>query len=225
MDEREATLPTRIACLPGVADHVKAGPPSAPDKRVPWIEQWEGHSVRVRTALKMLAVMAEWTTTNALRGVPRNPRSHDLLNVAYWAWKQSTTPEAQRLRPHWFVDLSQGVQTRPWGENMPALCTNSHMYSLETDNTLDTNDLCKVVGTTPPTRDLLSECQTLDLLGESVSGPVIMSILLAALYDPVGPWWASSSTSTPIANAQPPEPPPDDGAAYEIGRLGFGRER
>ncbi len=83
-------------------------------------EEWRTHSALMRDAAGWSASYAPWTGQAGivLRGVPRHDRKLDVIDMA-WAHRiakcraQGVTDEDAKV--NFYVDISQAVQRRPWG--------------------------------------------------------------------------------------------------------------
>ena len=89
----------------------------AEDKRK--FAKWKGHSTDVRNALKIASQWSPWTDAGCkrrLRRVPQTARALDLLNVAWGARLMANQGMLEAdLVLGFYVDLSQGIERRPWG--------------------------------------------------------------------------------------------------------------
>ncbi len=88
--------------------------------------------------MEMATEATPWTETARLVGVPTSPRMTDLLQVAYFAWLKQTTDPSKK--PEWCVDISQGVERKPWSEVPRTFGQTSLEYSFSLDRVLDGED-------------------------------------------------------------------------------------
>jgi hypothetical protein len=103
--------------------------------------KWQTDTVGVRASLDMPEDFAPWTPTARLVGCPQTPRHADIIDVAYFAWLKEQDPnEALSKRPRFVVDISQGVERRPWGDEPHTQTQRSLSYTFALDRVMDAED-------------------------------------------------------------------------------------
>ena len=109
---------------------------------------WKQTSCDTRDQLQMPWDLHPWVDVATLAGVPRQLRSRDSIELAWWSWytgKSTTAAEKKRYTqgcfPEWFVDITQnagGTSSR----DVPCLLQGSQVYSFELDKMLSTEETC-----------------------------------------------------------------------------------
>jgi len=103
-------------------------------------EEWQSHSIAVRSSIGMPPGHVVWTDTARLLGLPPNSdRYKDLIQVAYYNWKRHQGVAVVH-KPKLCVDLSQGIQRRPWSQAPRTLGQTSLVYVFALDRVLDGED-------------------------------------------------------------------------------------
>ena len=99
---------------------------------------WQARSNVMRTQVKCPQGSRPWTSRARLRGLPPRARVVDLVDVAY-ASRLASKPPGTRvadLTKNFFVDVSQGVERKPWRDGLMTIRKNTVAYSYERDCTL-----------------------------------------------------------------------------------------
>ncbi len=104
-------------------------------------DNWQANSVGIRTMLGMPPDSSPWTSKARLIGVPSWPRQIDCIDVAYWAWLKTVATEHVPTEPDFCVDVSQGVERKPWGPTPHMLGQGSQTYVFSLDRVLDGEDV------------------------------------------------------------------------------------
>ena len=93
-----------------------------------------------------------WTGNHELAGVAKKPRHLDVIQVAWFAWWAQYRNKPGGIRkmddvPEWFVDYSQNVDRKPWGDAPTTMTVRSSVYSFSKDRRLDAEDraCCSIV--------------------------------------------------------------------------------
>lgn len=108
--------------------------------------EWQKRSLIIRGELDMLPAWHPWTTSPCVNcfGLGACPREHDIVNVAWWDWKRrfGTYIPQDQMAPNreWFVDVSQAIERRPWGETIHTKTKTSKVYSFSLDRVLTVED-------------------------------------------------------------------------------------
>ena len=96
------------------------------EKKLP---KWQGHSTNVRRSFKFRRDWMPWSDRSDIDmlGVSKQGRVQDLINVG-WAVKlsKSTGQEDKVLRKGYFIDLSQSIDRKPWGD-VGVFCGGSNL--------------------------------------------------------------------------------------------------
>ncbi len=109
---------------------------------------WREKSAKVRHGLNMPKDSHPWVGTHKLTGVPLSARQIDLVEVAWWAWKEQTRHDVGfkvSQVPRWFVDVSQSIERMPWGIRPGTVTQWSRIYAFHLDKVLDGEDGCSAV--------------------------------------------------------------------------------
>lgn len=94
----------------------------------------------MRYTLNMPADSMPWTSGHALSGIRnKGDRVTDLIQVAFWAYKIQH-PGQSCSSPVWYVDVSQGVERKPWGPRPDCFLQQSQVYGFHLDRVLDYQD-------------------------------------------------------------------------------------
>ena len=95
--------------------------------------KWKENSRKLRETFEMSRAWCPWTNASLaplLRLVPMTPRVHELINIAWGARLSGNNPKqpltSAQLRKDFFVDISQDVLRRPWGEGVSTVTRGIH---------------------------------------------------------------------------------------------------
>ncbi len=104
-------------------------------------QNWQSHSIAVRSSLGMPPDLQGWTTSAKLTNLPNNPRARDVIDVAYFAYRKQLPPSSKTpASPRFVVDASQAVERRPWGPSPKTLTQDGLVYAFGLDRVLDGED-------------------------------------------------------------------------------------
>jgi hypothetical protein len=104
-------------------------------------DNWQDHTLAIRDSLGMPHDYKPWTSHARLLGCPDSARCRDIIDVGYFAYQktlQSSMPTPKEIR--WVVDISQGVERKPWSHEPATLFQGSQLYSYSLDRVLDGED-------------------------------------------------------------------------------------
>jgi hypothetical protein len=164
------------------------------------IDRWRCHSNELRTKLGVSATFQPWTSQlRELVGVPRHlPRILDLLDIAWIVAlknNQKLPPDTRmtesQLKVGYFVDISQGVNRKPWYRDyLPTLTQSTVLYSFEFDFVLAGRTHLHLQGFPADIQVAgLSNEQCRLLAGEAWSLPGMAPAFYAYFLASQGPWW------------------------------------
>ncbi len=108
-------------------------------KQESW-DNWNSHSTDVRDTLQMAPDLTPWTPTAKLDGVPGGLRFTDAIQIAYYAWLKTVKTAKVPKSPAWCIDISQGIERRPWSVTPRTLAKGSLCYVFALDRVLDGED-------------------------------------------------------------------------------------
>ena len=125
----------------------------------------------------------------SLHGVPNVPRQRDLLNIAWQSRviARPSTPIDISKHNVW-VDLSQSVLRRPWGDRLRAFRSRSHIYSYEQDRCLSGTDQLRVNGYPHRYLEGISQVDQLQLSEFATSVPMVCPTQIVLWCNPYGDW-------------------------------------
>ena len=158
-----------------------------------WDSCWKSHSSRIRADLSAPRESAEWTSKKKpkrLVGVTACPRQFDLLDVAF----EARLREANRLRlPRrdildFWVDLSQSVARRPWGNKSRPFKSRAQIYSYEAGRCIDGIDSMRLLGWPRAYLKGLTAGDLLALAGDGSSLSVAALVECVMVSNPFGDW-------------------------------------
>jgi hypothetical protein len=118
-------------------------------------------------------------------------RIEELLNISYGAQLKALAPIPM------FVDVTHGVQRRPWSENLRCMSCSSDVYDTRRDRMISCSERLALQGlpakymTEHWSKGPMSDFKERDLLrgtGQAFFGPAIGSIIMA-VWLLEGPWW------------------------------------
>lgn len=105
-----------------------------------WLN-WQSHDVDIRGSLGMPPDHKPWTQHAKLVGVPARDRFRSTIDVAYFAWlKQQANDKPVPRMPRWCVDISQGVERKPWSSTPRTLLQHSLTYVFGLGRVMDAED-------------------------------------------------------------------------------------
>jgi len=123
--------------------------------------------------------------------VPANAaRQHDLLDVA-WEVRlrrgRGRESEAAMARDFW-VDLSQAMTKKPWGNGLLPFRSRSQLYSFEANRCIDGRSAMLLLGWPSHFTRGLPASDLLSLAAEGTDVPLTTLIVAAIWANPYGSW-------------------------------------
>jgi hypothetical protein len=157
-------------------------------------EAWEKESKFVRDKYGLPSdshPLTGKTPPPALRGVARNPRVLELLDIAEGIRLQTKTPASE-----FFINVSQNVARTPFGK-MHCLTIGSQTYDPYRDQCLTGLDRMALMGM--PCNFLgeqlesgaiaASERDLGKFAGQAMCAPCLGAVFVSVFLQPCGPWW------------------------------------
>ncbi len=160
-------------------------------------KQWEWKSKKCRDDLKLPLQWHPWNDRGAqFRGLPSSPRMRELCNVAFGAQLKAQPDQSAALSadPNLYVDASQCVLRKLWGEDLHCLTSSSVLYSFGSDKVLDSYELLALCGC-PAEQGMLAALsyqEVIALVGQSMSLFSLAPVMLSVYLQPDGPWMSGS---------------------------------
>lgn len=158
--------------------------------------EWRRQSATMREKYKVSPEYSPWSSQARLRGLTDNPRTRDLVDLA-WIARSACFPEfanKAEIAKNFFVNTSQAVGRTPWSTGCMTLAQSTTVYSFEKDLALSGYDMLRLLGaptgcaaTTSTTK--LTDSNLRSLAGEAYSAPVAGVVAYAFWLSPWGCWW------------------------------------
>ncbi len=106
---------------------------------------WQERSTRMRCEFDMPDDSKPWTVGHRLMGVKRLPRHLDAIDVGYVAWQREQNAAGIAVKKgeipmSWFIDFTQNVDRRCWGETPDTLTIRTRIYCYNLDRCLTSED-------------------------------------------------------------------------------------